>query len=174
MIEKEKHIGEAKMTEQPKKPFTFTIKDNAITGSKIASGAVSWDKLSDDLKAKMDMMVPTITLGFYTDEEDPAPLLAISIRPENINQTIVPYLMMAQQDISSSVIEWKWERDSGNPAMDEAWNSQPKAWNRRITLTGEDFPTGWTDEGSKLSFRCAASFHYDEGIQVLMNVVTIV
>lgn len=174
MIEKEKHIGEAKMTEQPKKPFTFTIKDNAITASKIASGAVSWDKLSDDLKAKIDMMVPTITLGFYTDEEDPAPLLAISIRPENINQTIVPYLMMAQQDISSSVIEWKWERDSGNPAMDEAWNSQPKAWNRRITLTGEDFPTGWTDEGSKLSFRCAASFHYDEGIQVLMNIVTIV
>lgn len=174
MIEKEKHIGEAKMTEQPKKPFTFTIKDNAITAGKIASGAVSWDKLSDDLKAKIDIMVPTITLGFYTDEEDPAPLLAISIRPENINQTIVPYLMMAQQDISSSVIEWKWERDSGNPAMDEAWNSQPKAWNRRITLTGEDFPTGWTDEGSKLSFRCAASFHYDEGIQVLMNVVTIV
>ena len=174
MIEKEKHIGEAKMTEQPKKPFTFTIKDNAITAGKIASGAVSWDKLSDDLKAKIDMMVPTITLGFYTDEEDPAPLLAISIRPENINQTIVPYLMMAQQDISSSVIEWKWERDSGNPAMDEAWGHQEKAKHRTITLTADDFPPGWATANSKLSFRCYASFRYDDSIQVLMNVVTIV
>ena len=173
-MDKNTLIGNGPLSKTPREKLNFRIGDKAITGSKIASGAVSWDKLSDDLKAKIDMMVPTITLGFYTDEEDPAPLLAISIRPENINQTIVPYLMMAQQDISSSVIEWKWERDSGNPAMDEAWGHQEKAKHRTITLTADDFPPGWATANSKLSFRCYASFRYDDSIQVLMNVVTIV
>lgn len=36
MIEKEKHIGEAKMTEQPNKPLSFHIKDKAVTLSKLA------------------------------------------------------------------------------------------------------------------------------------------
>ena len=47
MIEKEKHIGEAKMTEQPKSGFTFRIVEGAIDTKHLKDGAVTTPKVKD-------------------------------------------------------------------------------------------------------------------------------
>lgn len=46
---KEKYLGEAKLTSVPKKKLVLSIGDGSVTTNKIADGAVTSDKLSDDV-----------------------------------------------------------------------------------------------------------------------------
>lgn len=182
-MREERHIGESTLTGVPHQPLKFTLKDGCVTESKLVDGAVSTskikdnavtqDKLSADLQEKLRQIMPTVTLGFYTDEEDPMPLLMVAVRSRDINQTIVPHLLFSQAEASDSVLEWTWKRESDNAALDAVWNSQPKARQRKLILTSEDLPVGW-ELNNKLSFSCSAVFSYEGDIHVITNVVTIV
>ena len=67
MIEKEKHIGEAKMTEQPKRRFTFRIdedtidtkhlKDDSVATSKVKDGAITTPKLGPSVQKDIVLSV---------------------------------------------------------------------------------------------------------------------
>lgn len=169
LFEFQQHIGKWKVLVN-----TGDIADGAVTTEKLADNSVTEDKLSENLRTKLAMMVPTIALAFYSDDPEPVPLLSLSVRPGDINETIVPYLLMAQQDISASVVEWKWTRESDNQALDEAWNNQAKAHQRTMYLTNDDFPSGWSLAGRKIAFRCSAKFYYEDSLQTLINVITII
>lgn len=153
---------------------TDDIADNAITTPKIADNAVTEEKLSEQLRTKMAMMVPTIALGFYSDDPEPVPMLSLNVRLGDINETVVPYLLMAQQDVSDTVVEWEWKRESGNQTLDEAWNNLEKAHQRTLNLDNDDFPPGWTLAGNKIAFRCSASFEYEGTLQTLINIITVI
>lgn len=153
---------------------TDDIADGAITTEKIADNAVTEEKLSEQLRTKMAMMVPTIALGFYSDDPEPVPMLSLNVRLGGINETVVPYLLMAQQDVSDTVIEWEWKRESGNQTLDEAWNNLEKAHQRTLNLDNDDFPPGWTLAGNKIAFRCSASFEYEGTLQTLINIITVI
>lgn len=153
---------------------TEKIEDDAITEAKILDEAVTWDKLSEDVKKRIKVYLSTISLGFYHDDDPPTPMLMVQVRPRNVNETIVPYLLLAQQDMSDLVTEWKWERDTGNETADLVWNNSSKASQRTFNLTSNDLPTGWYLSEDKISFKCTATFTYESIEAEIINSVTIV
>lgn len=164
MTEKEKYIGESQLLRVPQKGMRFVIKDKSISES----------KLSEEVQEKLNSRLMTYSLGFYDDETPPSPIVMLMVRPESINETVVPYLLQNQADYSSHVLEWKWERKSAFPEADSYWNIQEKASRRILNLTNADFPSGWTLDGNSLSFKCTVVFEDESGEQQeLINVVVI-
>lgn len=111
----------------------------------------------------------TFSLGFYTDEEPPIPIIGFSVRPGFIDETVVPYLLFGQEDISDVVTEWLWTRESNNSALDETWKntahtnpddpaSPLKSVTRIINVKDGDLPEGWSTGSGKVSFKCTARF----------------
>ena len=116
----------------------------------------------------------TVSLGFFTDEDQPVPILALSVRPGHIDETIVPYLLTDQEDTSDTVTGWRWQRDSGNEGLDAAWAAGAKGTLRRLHLTDGDFPTGWDLAGRRVSFTCTATIPDGRGTAVIMNKLTVI
>lgn len=116
----------------------------------------------------------TVSLGFFTDEDHPVPILALSVRPGHIDETIVPYLLTDQEDTSDTVTGWRWQRDSGNEGLDAAWAAGAKGTLRRLHLTDGDFPTGWDLAGRRVSFTCTATIPDGRGTAVIMNKLTVI
>lgn len=111
----------------------------------------------------------TFSLGFYTDEEPSIPIIGFSVRPGFIDETVVPYLLFGQEDISDVVTEWLWTRESNNSALDETWKntahttpddpaSPLKSVTRIINVKDGDLPEGWSTGSGKVSFKCTARF----------------
>ncbi len=111
---------------------------------------------------------PIVSLGFFT--EDGVPLTTLPVRSEAaLNETIIPKLVIGQQDASATAVRWKWERESAFQALDEAWNATARAARRILVLTGSEFPSGW--ENSRLSFKCTAWFGEGEDEAEITNVI---
>lgn len=170
---KEKYIGESKLSQESKKKIGLKIADSVITTRMIKDGAVTEDKLSEEVRNKIDAMLAVYTLGFYTDEDPPMPIMMIAVRPERIDKVIVPYLLLYQQDMSDSVTDWIWQRTSSNTASDTIWNNSSKARQRVMHLTWEDFPQGW-QYNNDVSFKCTVHFLMDGENQTLTNVILII
>ena len=127
----------------------------------------------------------TFSLGFYTDGEDPTPIMGLAVRPGNIDETVVPYLIWGQEDISNMVTAWRWERESQYEALDEAWansahtdpadpTSPLKSRTRTLHLTTDDLPAGWDADDGKVGFKCTAYFLMDGEEAEIINRISIV
>jgi hypothetical protein len=116
-----------------------------------------------------------ISLGFYTVGNDPMPISGLSVRPASIDEYVQPYLLIGQEDISDTVTNWAWTRDSGDAAMDALWNgSHTGALMRTLHLTTEDFPSGWADNGGKVCFTCTATFTFENENVQISNQITVI
>jgi len=115
-----------------------------------------------------------IALNFFDDNEDyPMPLTVVQVRHGHVDFTVVPYLIIGNEDITEgNVTEWNWTRESESAGSDEQWNALPKTSARTLNVTNEDMPTGWA-RGQKLVFTCTASlaFEIDENVNTIMNKV---
>jgi hypothetical protein len=127
----------------------------------------------------------TFSLGFYNSLTDPVPIMGIAVRPAHIDETIVPFLLFSQEDATSMVTQWRWERESNKPALDEAWanstrtdpddpTSPLKSESRVLHLTIDDLPTGWDVDGGRVGFKCTATFLMDGEETEIINSVTII
>lgn len=117
---------------------------------------------------------PNVSLGFFTDEAVPVPLLSLSVRPGHIDVTVVPYLLTDQEDTSADVTSWQWQRSSGLAELDAAWAAGSKGTQRRLHLTDDDFPTGWYIDGRSVSFTCTARIPDGQQDAVIMNKLTVI
>lgn len=113
---------------------------------------------------------PRISLGFFDTEG--VPLLELPIREGAvINETIAPKLLFGQKDMTEAVKKWQWERTSAYTDLDGNWATAARAKQRVITLTDEDFPTGWWT--APLSFKCTAWFGEGEDETEIVNVINV-
>lgn len=116
----------------------------------------------------------TLSLDFFDSLTNPMPIYGLSVRPANINERVVPYLLISQDDISSTVTEWRWARDSGYPDLDALWNGTHSGIDQRVlNLTTFDFPSGWDVNGGKVKFTCTAIFPWDGENAQISNVITV-
>jgi hypothetical protein len=126
----------------------------------------------------------TFSLGFFSADENPVPIIGLSVRPGNVDETVKPYLLFGQEDVSDLVTSWQWERESNNAALDEAWKNSArvdpddptsplKSVTRTLHITNDDLPSGWDAGDGKVGFKCTATFLTDEETQI-MNVITII
>ena len=127
----------------------------------------------------------TFSLGFYDSLTDPVPIMGIAVRPAHIDETIVPFLLFSQEDATSMVTQWRWERESNKPALDEVWansmhtdpddpTSPLKSESRVLHLTIDDLPVGWDVDGGRVGFKCTATFLMDGEETEIINSVTII
>ena len=127
----------------------------------------------------------TFSLGFYTDGDDPMPIMGLAVRPGNINETVVPYLLFGQEDISQMVTAWRWERESQYEALDEAWGNSArvddadptsalKSRTRTLHITNSDMPANWEANDGRVGFKCTAYFLMDGEEAEIMNRISIV
>lgn len=130
-----------------------------------------------------------ISLGFYSNTEPPVPIFGLSVRPQHVDETVKPYLLIGQEDISNIVTSWKWERETNYTALDEVWknsmhtnpedmdpgNTSPLKSNTRVLhITNADLPTGWDMNNGRVAFKCTATFPYDTTEEAeIMNQITI-
>jgi len=115
-----------------------------------------------------------ISLGFYTSLVDPMPIYGLNVRPASIDETVVPFLLIGQEDISSIVTNWAWVRDSGNPELDAVWSGNHTGLGQRVLhLTTADFPSGWDVNGGKVMFTCTATFPFDNDNAQISNQITV-
>lgn len=131
-----------------------------------------------------------ISLGFYSNEIPPIPLLGLSVRPQHIDETVVPYLLLGQEDISKLVTSWQWERETQFPELDLAWKNSArtvpgdptsplKSVTRTLHITFDgnsqynDLPNGWDSNGGSASFKCTATFPFDGDMAEIINSITI-
>lgn len=115
-----------------------------------------------------------ISLGFYTVGDDPMPIYGLSVRPASIDEYVQPYLLIGQEDISSIVTDWSWERNENATPADMYWSGQHSgAMARTLHLTTEDFPSGWDVQGGRVSFRCTATFQFDTDNAQISNQITV-
>jgi len=127
-----------------------------------------------------------VNLGFYTDEDPPLPILMVGVRVGYVDETIVPYLLVGQEDISSTVTSWEWVRESGDDVTDDVWKNSKhtdpedpesplKSVTRTLHITDDDLPENWWVAGSKVSFKCTATFPYESGESAeIINSITII
>lgn len=124
-------------------------------------------------------------LGFYTDDPDPTPIIGLSVRPAHVDETVVPYLLIDQEDISSNVTRWIWERESNYPDLDEAWKNSAhvdptdptsplKSATRTIHITTDDLPSGWDAGDGHVAFKCSAIFGSGSNQSQIINRISIV
>ena len=112
------------------------------------------------------------SLGIYTPGENPTPLIIVTARPGHVDISAMPYLLFGQEDISSLVTAWKWERTSMNTALDEVWNQGKTT--RAIHITNDDMPAGWYAQEGKVEFKCTAKFSVAGGDEYeIINTLTI-
>lgn len=127
----------------------------------------------------------TFSLGFYTDGDDPMPIMGLAVRPANVDETVKPYLLFGQEDVSNIVTAWRWERQSQYEALDEAWGNSErtdaddptsplKSQTRTLHLTTADLPAGWEVGGGRVGFKCTATFLMGGEETQIMNNITIV
>jgi len=127
----------------------------------------------------------TFSLGFYDSLTNPVPIMGIAVRPAHIDETIVPFLLFSQADATGMVTQWRWERESNKPALDEAWanstrtapddpTSPLKSESRVLHLTIDDLPVGWDADGGRVGFKCTATFLMDGEETEIINSVTII
>lgn len=127
----------------------------------------------------------TFSLGFFSSEVSPVPIVGIQVRPSHIDETIVPFLLFGQEDATSLVTSWRWERESNKEALDEAWKNSArtdpddptsplKSQTRTLHLTTADLPTGWDADGGRVGFRCTATFLMDGEETEIINNITII
>lgn len=174
MTYKKEYIGESQLSQQPEKKLRIKVEEKAIKTPMLDDDAVTEDKLSQALRDKLNKLLDVYTLGFYTDEDPPMPIMMIAVRPENIDKVIVPYLLLYQQDVSDTVADWIWQRTTNNPTLDRIWNNSSKARQRTLHLTQDDFPQGWQYAGNDVSFKCTVHFLLDGEEQTLTNVILII
>ena len=105
-----------------------------------------------------------LALNFFdTNVEDPQPITVVQIYPKSVDFTVVPYLLIGNEDITEeNVTAWKWTRQSENTAQDENWNSAAKTSQRQMRITKTDLPTGYK-RGDRLSFTCTATLAFEYG-----------
>ena len=105
-----------------------------------------------------------LALNFFdTNVEDPQPITVVQIYPKSVDFTVVPYLLIGNEDITEgNVTAWKWTRQSENTAQDENWNSAAKTSQRSMRITKADLPTGYK-RGDRLTFTCTATLAFDYG-----------
>lgn len=127
----------------------------------------------------------TFSLGFFDSLTDPVPIMGIAVRPAHIDETVVPFLLFSQEDATGMVTQWRWERESNKPALDEAWanstrtdpddpTSPLKSESRVLHLTIDDLPVGWDVDGGRVGFKCTATFLMDGEETEIINSVTII
>lgn len=127
----------------------------------------------------------TFSLGFFDSLTNPVPIMGIAVRPAHIDETIVPFLLFSQEDATGMVTQWRWERESNKPALDEAWantmhtapddpTSPLKSESRVLHLTIDDLPVGWDVDGGRVGFKCTATFLMDGEDTEIINSVTII
>jgi hypothetical protein len=126
-----------------------------------------------------------ISLGFYTDGDDPTPIVGLAVRPASIDETVKPYLLYGQNDVSGKVTAWLWERDSNYPDLDLAWKNSArvdpddptsplKSVTRTLHITTDDLPAGWDANNGKVGFKCTATFNYGGEDTEIINRISIV
>jgi len=112
----------------------------------------------------------TISLAFFNT--DGTPLMQLPVRDEALlNVTVVPKLIIGQDDISTIVTRWQWERESAFHDLDVAWAADVRAKVQQLTLTGSDFPPGW--DSTPLSFKCTAWFGSGSEESEITNIITV-
>lgn len=125
------------------------------------------------------------SLGFFSDDDPPVPVTGFSVRPGYVDETVKPYLLFGQEDISHLVTQWAWVRESNYDALDETWkntartdpddpSSPLKSTERTIRVTDADLPEGWNTGGGKVAFKCTARFPYGGEDAEIINNITIV
>jgi len=189
----EKYIGNAPLKDKPKRKFIFVIGDKVIKTKHLDDGAVTPEKLSEgfveelinmpieEIKKEVEDIYTllkryhAVSLGFYTEDEPPIPILSLPIRLDNINETVKPYLLFVQEDYSSYVTRWEWVRESYREDLDNAWNHLPKAGERVLHITSGDLPTGWNINGGRVGFKCTAYIDKGDGEVVeIINKISVV
>ena len=126
-----------------------------------------------------------ISLGFYTDGDDPTPIVGLAVRPASIDETVKPYMLYGQNDVSGQVTAWLWERESNYPDLDLAWKNSArvdpddpesplKSVTRTLHLTTDDLPAGWDANNGKVGFKCTATFNYGGEDTEIINRISIV
>lgn len=141
----------------------------------------------------------TYALGFYTDEEDPTPIMGLAVRPAHVDEKVVPYLLYGQDDITDDVYLWLWQRESNYKQLDDVWGDEdvpyddlpskynpespdydptlvrPKRRNyRMLHITTDDLPTGWDADNGKVGFKCTATFTSGGEQAEIINRISIV
>ena len=172
---------------------TVWTEDNDLETSRVWWYGTLWEALSErptdepwfDSQQWQIVGSTSISLGFYSDGPDPTPIIGLSVRPSHVDEVVVPYMLFSQEDVTSKVTSWLWERESNYPDLDEAWKNSAwvdpadhskgkKSETRRLHITTDDLPTGWDANYGKVGFKCTAFFGYgDEGAQII-NKITIV
>ena len=172
---------------------TVWTEENDLETSRVWWYGTLWEALSErptdepwfDSQQWQIVGSTSISLGFYSDGPDPTPIIGLSVRPSHVDEVVVPYMLFSQEDVTSKVTSWLWERESNYPDLDEAWKNSAwvdpadhskgkKSETRRLHITTDDLPTGWDANYGKVGFKCTAFFGYgDEGAQII-NKITIV
>lgn len=87
----------------------------------------------------------------------------------HVNTVITPTLYFGQENISSKVYNWSWERstESGKSAADQTWDLIDNHDSTRVlTITNSDMPAEWT-RNNKAIFTCKAQIgEDDDAVQV--------
>ena len=167
--------------------------ENTLETSRVWNGGALWECKVEGTKQRAFFGTDwerisggTFSLGFYTDGDNPTPIIGFAVRPGFVNETAVPYLLFGQEDISSLVTAWSWVRESNNSALDETWrntahtdpedNTSPlKSVTRIINVTDADLPEGWGTGSGKVSFKCTARFLDSDGEEAeIINSIKIV
>ena len=149
------------------------LNEQTITSRELADGCVTREKLADDIIPDILSAINRLTMGFFTDGEDPSPILLIAGRPGYINETVVPYLLLGQEDYSDHAIRWQWKRNSRRPDFDNVWNQSEKAGARTLNLTDADLPSGWWFDGGRVAFTCTVYFMSGGEEKKIYNTITI-
>ena len=111
-----------------------------------------------------------LALQFFDNSATPQPLTVVPVRIGSIDFTVVPYLLLGNEDVTAASIQsWRWTRESFDTASDAAWNAldNPKTTGRNLTITDrpaegqrKDIPDGYA-RGRKLEFVCTATLRFE-------------
>jgi len=131
-----------------------------------------------------------IALQFFDNSPTPQPLTVVPVRLGHIDFTVVPYILLGNEDVTDDSIAisdgnptgWRWIRESFSQESDAVWNSAHANNGRELNVTDADTPQGWV-RGMKLEFVCYATLRFnlngstsssssDDGDMVIMNRVT--
>lgn len=208
LLEDNNDVTDAALYTQLTSPTHGWEPENTLETSRVWRGGALWECLIDGTT-----QVPwftnnhwqwisggTFSLGFYTDGDDPTPIMGLAVRPANVDEMVVPYLLFGQEDVTNIVTSWLWERESDYEALDEAWGNselvalsdlpsqydpesadydaslqRPKksAW-RKLHITTSDLPAGWDAGGGKVGFKCTATFNAGGEEAQIINRISIV
>jgi len=164
--------------------------ENELETSRVWRQGALWECLDDGTRQKPEIGCSdwahvsggTFSLGFYSDGSDPTPIMGLAVRPDSIDERVVPYLLFGQEDISDKVQTWAWQRESQYEALDEAWGNSTmtddgtalKSRTRTLHVTNADLPSNWATNNGKVGFKCTATFLTGGEETEIVNAITIV